>query len=390
MIPLFQVTSDVEESVRRFRDVMESGYIGEGHAVQEFEARLKSAWDCDRDVLAVNSCTSALQLALHLCDVKGRYVITTPNTCTATNTAIKAAGGIIVWADIDQFSGNICPQSIERIMRQRAVRTDGSISRAGMHSIGAIVCVDWGGSPCDYDELRKVARGLPIIEDAAHAYLTEYKGRHISNTGGDYVCFSFQAIKHLTTVDGGAIVVPPEQYDRARLLKWYGLDRKSSSSFRCAQTVNEAGFKYHMNNVNASIGLANMGPAADGVHASRGCAKYYSETIEMGNGVRYVPTFDDDSSYWIYTILVNRRDEFIQYMADHDVSASPVHARNDKHPCFTPRVKSPAHRAGIDYFSAYNVCIPCGHWVSANEAVRIAELVNVWNKEFEHYGQNSY
>jgi dTDP-4-amino-4,6-dideoxygalactose transaminase len=367
MIPLFKVNVETEECLSNVAEVLKSGYIGEGEWVELFESRLKSYWQSERRVLALNSCTSALELALHMCEVKDDYVISTPQTCTASNTAIISRGGKILWADVDQFTGNITADSVGKLIDKYGER------------VRAILCVDWGGTPVDYDEIRKVASGIPIIEDAAHSFLTLYKSKHISNTGGDYVAWSFQAIKHLTTGDGGALVVPVGMEKRAELLKWYGLDRKSSQNFRCSQTIGESGFKFQMNNIAAAIGIANMTKAVLSVFDSQIQALRYSEELAIGKRVVYVPLYDARSSYWIYTILVEDRDAFIKYLEVHDIAASPVHARNDRHPCFPPKTESPEDRKGIDYFSARNVAIPCGWWVTDQDQTRIIEIVNKWN-----------
>lgn len=365
MIPLFKVALDFNQTMPHVEYVLRSGYIGEGDMVKAFEQDLASEWGCTKRVISVNSCTSALELAFHLIGVKDKYVITTPQTCTATNTAIVSRGGIILWADVDQFTGNICPKSVDRL-----------IARHGTAAIAAICCVDWGGTACDYDELKKY--GIPVVEDAAHSYLTKYKGQHISMSGGDYVCFSFQAIKHLTSGDGGALIVPDDQVDRARLLRWYGLDRESGTSFRCVQNIQEAGFKFHMNNIAAAIGKANIPTARRAVEASRENALYYCENIKTEGRVIYIPLFDPESSYWLYTILVEDRDDFIAYLGENGVAASPVHARNDRHTCFPPRQVGGLDRAGVDYFSQYNVSIPNGFWLTAEDREKILALVNGW------------
>src|SRR5439155_15332209 len=100
-------------------------------------------------------------------------------------------------------------------------------------------------------------------------------GESLATAGGDYVCWSFQAIKHLTTGDGGALLPPAEQLERGRLLRWYGLDRRSTESFRCCQNIREAGYKYHMNDIAASIGLENLPHAERLVSIHRSNAAWY-------------------------------------------------------------------------------------------------------------------
>jgi len=333
VIRLFKVAM-APEAERAVADVLASGFIGQGPKVEEFEQALQETLDCPYPPLTTNSCTSALDLALHLIGVgPGDEVISTPMTCTATNGVIVNRGAQIVWADVNPFSGLISPEGVGRLVSRRTK---------------AIMAVDWGGKPCDYETLKSF--GVPVIEDAAHAFLATIGGESIARVGGDYVCWSFQAIKHLTTGDGGALLPPPEQLERGRLLRWYGLDRRSSESFRCAQKIEEAGFKYHMNDIAAAIGLANLDLAKRNVARHRANAQFYN------------PNADQESSWWLYTLLVPRRDEFIQEMAELGIEASPVHSRNDTHPAFPP-----GDLPGVDYFAEHEVAIPVGWWLTESE-----------------------
>ena len=260
-IPLFKVYMSKNAS-KKINKVLDSGFIGQGQKVDEFEKKLENLWQA-KNVLTVNSGTSALSLAYHLIGLKkGDEVITTPITCLATNSPLLALSCKIVWADVDPLTGLIDPEDVKKKITKRTK---------------AIVCVDWEGRPCDYDALKSF--GIPVVQDAAHSFMTYYKGKHIANSGGDYVCFSFQAIKHLTCIDGGVIKVPKEQFDRAKLLRWYGFDREGSSSFRCAQDVKECGFKYHMNDANAAVGIANLKGAQVNVFKSQMNAKDFCEFL---------------------------------------------------------------------------------------------------------------
>src|SRR5258705_572864 len=235
MIPLFKVAMhpSAPEMVRR---TLESGYIGQGLVVAEFEKAL--SYFFKSPILTTNSCTSALDLALHLCNVRpGDEVICTPLTCTATNGVVANRGATIVWADVLP-NGCIDPKSVYAHTTSKTK---------------AIMAVDWGGVRCDYQSLREIPGNIPIIQDAAHSF---HELDHIM--GGDITCWSFQAIKFLTTGDGGALACPSDQLGRAKLLRWYGLDRESSENFRGDQDIKEIGYKYHMNDIAASIGLANL------------------------------------------------------------------------------------------------------------------------------------
>lgn len=343
-------------------------YCGEGPKVAEFEKWFADlVGSRDNQPLALNSCTSALELALHLASThtRGFDVITTPMTCTATNGAIVRAGGRIVWADVDPVTGLIDPDDVQR-----------KVTRSTL----AIVAVDWAGRSCDYERLCGLKPGawgfldpIPVIQDAAHNLFPNLSpGKH-----GDYVCWSFQAIKHLTTGDGGALLVPPEQRDRARLLRWYGLDRESSADFRCAQDITEVGFKMHMNDIAASIGLANIPYAAGNVAQQRQNAAWYAKALRNVPNV-ILPPEDEKSSWWLYTVLVDDPQGFIKFLGEQGIGASPVHRRNDEHTAFylnayDGRRSEPL--PGVDAFASREVAIPVGWWLSGTDRERVAAAV---------------
>jgi dTDP-4-amino-4,6-dideoxygalactose transaminase len=358
MIPLFKVAM-AENVHERVAEVLHSGYVGQGPRVEEFEARFQALVDAPVRPVTVNSGTSSIDLALYLCGVgPGDEVITPPMTCVATQVHIVHRQARIVWADVDPLTGLIDPRDVAVKVTPRTK---------------AILAVDWGGAPCDYDVLKQF--GVPVIEDAAHALLARYRGESIARTGGDFVCWSFQAIKHLTAVDGGALLCPPSQVDRAKLLRWYGLDRDRGDAFRCSQDIVEAGWKYHMNDVSAAIGLANLPHAESVVRAHRENAQFYCETLREAQGVQ-VPRYNADSSWWLYTIHTPERDRFIRHMAEHEIMASPVHARTDKHTAFRKHYSGPL--PGVTRFSDSEVAIPVGWWLSNSERDRIVEAVFRW------------
>lgn len=358
MINLFKVFMS-EGAPDAVSNVLRSGYIGEGDAVKKFEKNLSDLWSVEKDsVTALNSATSALDLAMQLCNIgEGDEVIATPITCFATNVHLKHRKANIVWADVDLISGNInCDDVAKKI-------TD---------KTKAIIVVDYGGNACDYDRLRKFS--IPIIEDAAHAILTTYKREHIAKRGGDFVCFSFQAIKHLTCGDGGVIVVPTEMVERTKRLRWYGFDRDKSDSFRCSQDVKEAGFKYHMNNISASIGLSNLPHVQHIVNEHKRNAKVFCEKIK--NKKVIVPLYDKESSYWLFTILVNDRKEFVEYMKFKGIATSQVHNRNDIYTIFDEFRNHDLE--GVNSFSSSNISIPVGWWLKEEEIDHIVESINLW------------
>ncbi|MBU0707855.1 DegT/DnrJ/EryC1/StrS family aminotransferase [Patescibacteria group bacterium] len=351
------------ESVKKpLIDTLMSGYIGQGPRVEEFESLL-SKWIRNSNVLTVNAGTSALHLAYHMIiENSGDEIITTPMTCTATNTPIvNTKGGKIVWADVDPYTGLIDPDDIEKKITPR---TKG------------IVMVHLGGNPCDIDRINEIAKkhNLKTIEDAAHAFGSTYKGRRLGNNTSDFVMFSFQAIKHLTTIDGGALITKSkDDYKRGKLLRWYGIDREiKSEDLRCEEDVKEAGYKFHMNDVCAVVGVEMMKYVEEIIAKHRANAKFYNDNLK----VDYVKeSSDGKSAYWMYTIHIKggRRDEFIRYMKDNGVLVSKVHSRNDTHTMFKD---FKAELPGLEEYYKSMCSIPVGWWLAEKECVKIADLVN--------------
>jgi dTDP-4-amino-4,6-dideoxygalactose transaminase len=208
-----------------------------------------------------------------------------------------------------------------------------------------------------------------VIQDAAHHLFVDMDNR------GDYVCWSFQAIKHLTTGDGGALLTPPEQMERARLLRWYGLDRTSSADFRCSQDITEVGYKIHMNDIAASIGLANIPHAAWVVAQHQANAAWYARAIHDAPDIMVPPT-DPAASWWLYTLLVEDRAGLAHHLSSVGVASSPVHRRNDEHTAFAAFNREPL--PGVDSFAGKALTIPTGWWLSEADREHVAASVLEW------------
>lgn len=343
-----------------------SGYIGQGPKVDEFERAL-APWVGSPNGLLVNTCTSAIRLALRLAGVgPGTEVITTPQTCTASNTPILEQYADISWADIDPWTGNIDPLDVERKITGRTK---------------AIIAVHWGGYPCQLDELIAISRkyGVALIEDAAHAFGATYRGRKIGSYGS-YTTFSFQAIKHLTTIEGGLLVCPSvDDYRRGRLLRWYGIDRDTPrADLRCDENVVEAGYKYNFNDVGAAIGLEQLKYIGGILERHRANAKFYRERL---TGLKRVKLLnyqaDRESAYWLFTIRVDDRKGFQEYMKTQGIMVSQVHVRNDIHTAFKAFRRN---LPGVDEFTREQVSIPVGWWVSDEDREKIALAVEEWSR----------
>lgn len=360
MISLFKVHTppDIGTVVE---EVFASGMIAEGDKVVEFERAFGEKFGSSHTVM-LNSGTSALAMSARLLGIgPGDEVVTSPMSCFATFAPFHNAGVKLVWADIDPTTGNIDPEDVVRKVTPRTK---------------AVLAVHWAGQPFDYDALKSAAGDVPVVCDAAHALGAEYKGRPIAAVG-DMVIFSFQAIKHLTTVDGGALIVrDAETAARARRLRWFGLDRQYKGGSRWEQDIPEAGSKYHMNNVTAAIGLAQL-PYVDNILARhRLNGDRYDREIKNPCIEKLRRPGDVLSSCWVYSLLVDDPKGFQAHAMKNGVAADVVHVRNDRYSVF--KNFRDGHLPGLDSFSSRLMNVPVGWWLSAEDASRVIEVVNSW------------
>lgn len=358
MIPLIKpFIPNKERLLPRLEKIIYSGYIAEGDATAEFEQKL-SALLANPFCLALNSGTAALHIALTLIGVKeGDEVISTALTAEPTNTTIALTGAKVVFADVDINTGLISAESIEENITAKTK---------------ALMVVHYAGMVCNMDKINAISKqyGIPVIEDAAHAFMSKYDGKYVGSNSA-YTCFSFQAIKHLTTVDGGLLCLKTEEeYHRARKMRWFGLDKKIP---RLESDIAEAGFKYHMNNVNATIGLVQMEHLEENVLKYIENGKFFDQHLQGVEGVSLIPYYPNTApSYWLYTLKVERRDDFIKMMADNGIMASPLHLRNDRHRVFEAKN---AKLPNLDAFYNAFVHTPCGWWLSNEDKHKIVETI---------------
>jgi dTDP-4-amino-4,6-dideoxygalactose transaminase len=386
-IELFKVYMNPNAKVEVGK-VLDSGYIGQGTKVEEFEKMLFNYFSNDR-IVTLNSGTAGLHLALHLLKKpKETYegfsgmaysmhkwpginqddeILATPLTCTASNWPILANGFRIKWVDIDPKTLNMDLDDLERKITPKTK---------------AIIAVHWGGYPVDLDRLKSIQEKAfqlygfkpAIIEDAAHAFGSEYNGKRLGNHG-NMVMYSLQAIKHITAVDGGLLVLPHQDlFNRAKLIRWYGIDRNGNrKDFRCEADIEEWGFKFHMNDVCATIGMENLKDADYIISKHRSNAKFYDDNLKDVKGIATLDRNPNhNSAFWIYSMLVENRDGFYKWMKECGIVVSQVHERNDKHTC----VREYASRLpSLENTIGKVVSIPVGWWVTEEHREYIIECI---------------
>lgn len=359
-IPLFKVfLPDEEILMPRLRDVLYSGQISEGPPVAEFEKSF-GRFIGNENTLSFYSGTAALHVALILAGIKnGDKVISTAMTAEPTNMAIKHAGAEIIWADVDPKNGNLSAKSIDSVCEK-------------VKDIKAVMLVHYGGIPASLNEIRKVTQkhGIRLIEDAAHALGAKYNNKFI---GADTECtmFSLQAIKHMTTVDGGMLTLKEtDDLATGRRIRWFGIDRLAS---RTSVDITEVGYKYHMNNVNATIGLAQLEVIQNVIDRHVENGKYFDEHLLNIPGLN-ICTWDAEAepSYWFYTILAEKSRDLSKLLTENGIANSQVHKRNDQHTVFKSSLK---HLPGLDEFYSRMIHIPCGWWLDQEDREYIVNVI---------------
>jgi dTDP-4-amino-4,6-dideoxygalactose transaminase len=387
-IPLFKVFM-APSAAEKVSDVLNCGFIGQGPKVDELETNLSNTFGVFKNqVITFNSATSAEHLIYHMLKKPRVFttthesgqeifnwpgiseddeVLTTALTCTATNWPILANGLKLRWVDVDPTTMNI---SLEDLKTKLSEKTK------------IVTVVHWGGYPVDIDELIKIQNNFyqtygfkfMIVEDSAHAIGAELDGKKIG-TFNTISTFSLQAIKHITSVDGGFWISPYEELNRnAKLQRWYGIDREGPrADFRCENDIEEWGFKFHMNDVSATVGIENLKYIDSILDSHRSNGKFYNEVLQNVSGVTLLENSPrKNSSYWLYTMRVENRNDFMKYMSERGISTSRVHERNDKHTCVRQFVEP---LPNVDMVTQDMICIPVGWWVTQEDREYIVESI---------------
>lgn len=320
-------------------EVLDSNYLTEGEQVKLFEHEFSTEFNVP-NVVALNSGTSALELAYELAGItEGDEVLTPVFTCTATNLPLVHRKANIVFVDTD-YDLNI---NIEDVKKKITPKTK------------AIVFVHFGGNNRGLKELVDLCRErqIVLIEDAAQAIGSEYWGH------GDFTCISLQAIKILTAGDGGILLChKSEDAERAKRLRWFGFDRELKQKVGNCD-VSEAGYKYHMNNINAAIGRGNLMVIYELVEHRKRLAEIY-KTAGLISNAWLSGGFTDD-----YEGLKNK-------MADAGYEIGQAHYRNDMYTVFKPyKNDCPV----MDKIEGTYFFVPYHHGVTEEDARNICQLL---------------
>lgn len=338
-----------QEAAAEVEKVLKSGWLGCGPKTREFEDAF-AGYVGAKHCAAVNSCTSGLHLAFKLLDLKpGDEVITTAVTFISTNYVLLYEGLKPVFADIDPSTGCLDPISAAEHITQRT---------------RAVMLMHYGGYPCDLDAFYSLGAryGLHIIEDCAHAAGSRYKERPIGSHDSIQV-FSFDPIKNLTTGEGGALTTASDDYDhRLRRLRYLGIDKDSFTRHGQSNVNNrgwdynvvELGYRYHMSDIMAAIGLVQLKYLEDDNRRRREIAAFYSSELADVPGITLLKRHPNyESSRFMFAFLAENRDGLAEKLTENGVGICIHFQRNDRYPMYRP-----ADLPKTEYFCDHTLTLP--------------------------------
>lgn len=365
----------LDSEINEVVDSLKSGWLGTGPKVKKFEDNFKNYKNI-KHAVAVNSCTAALHLSLVALDLKhGDEVITTPMTFCATINAIIHAGGTPVLADIDPISMNIDPK---RIVEKVTNKTK------------CIIPVHFAGRPCDMNSIMAIAKDydIKVIEDCAHAIETTYHEKK-AGTFGNFGCFSFYVTKNLITGEGGMIISKNEKWiNRIKRLALHGLSKDAWKRFGDEgyqhYYVEEAGFKYNMMDIQASIGIHQLKRIEENWLRRQEIWNYYNENLsELSIVLPAQPENNTRHAYHLYTVLIDKnktgmsRDEFLTKMNDEKIGTGVHYLSIPEHPFYQKRfgwkLKDYPHAMKI---GRQTVSLPLSPKLTNNNVARVVKTVN--------------
>lgn len=339
-----------------------------GPNVDEFERRLEDYLTCGK-VVALSAGTAALHLGLVMLGVgKDDEVICQSFTFSASANPICYQGAKPVFVDSEPDTWNMCPIALERAIIDRKDVT-GKYPKA-------IIPVHLYGMPAKMDEINEIAKryGIPVLEDAAEALGSQYKGK-MCGTLGDYGAISFNGNKIITTSGGGALICPSE--DAAQRVKFYATQARENRPYYYHEVI---GYNYRMSNVCAGIGCGQMDVLSDHVARRQEIHDIYKSELSNIEGLTILdnPNSDFQSIFWLTTILISPKtgktpDEIRVALEKENIETRllwrPMHMQ--------PIYKDAPYYGGNVAESLFNrgLCLPSGSSLSDNDIHRVITAI---------------
>ena len=355
-----------KKSIKSIKNVLNSRWIGQGPLVDYLENVFVKRFAKNNSCIAVGSGTDALHLAYILSNLKkGDEVIAPVFTCTATNIPLLYHDIKIKFADIDPRTMNISLNHVEKLITKKTK---------------AIIFVNYGGIPCDLKRLNQLKKkhNLILIQDAAQSLGSKYKNKDIAEFS-DFTIFSFQAIKHITSGDGGILTFKNKKLlAKSRRIRWFGIDRIKKQGGTWENDIKEIGYKYQMTDISARLLLDSMKDFTKIISHRKKIFNTYKKFLSRNKYVKILDNFDKDltNSFWLCTILVkNKRVALQNYLRKFNIETNQVHFRNDRYSIFKKHIRKKSF-PNMDKVENNYLVIPMNLRISSKDAEFISKKIN--------------
>ena len=313
-----------KSSIKTIQGVLKSRWIGQGPLVDKFENVFQKKFAKNNSCIAVGSGTDALHLSFILANIKKDDEVICPVfTCTATNIPLLYIGAKIKFVDIDPLTMNISIDHLKKIVSKKTK---------------AIIFVNYGGIPANLKALNQIKKkyNLLLIQDAAQSLGSKYKKKNITNYS-DFTIFSFQAIKHITSGDGGLLCFKNKKLlNSARRIRWFGIDRIKKQGGTWENDITEIGYKYQMTDIAAAMGIAALSEFDEQSQIRKALFQVYEEELAGCERLRIIGSGykDREHAAWLFTIIVEERYKLQEKLRDNNIESNQVHFRNDRYSIF--------------------------------------------------------
>ncbi|WP_445720474.1 DegT/DnrJ/EryC1/StrS family aminotransferase [Flavobacterium sp.] len=358
MIPIYKPYMP-DNLMSELNNILYSGQLSYGKYGKQFESSLKEYIGCEY-ILTISSYNIAMQVVLSTLGLQfGDEVISSPVSCLASNQPFATKGLKVIWADINPYTGTLCPNDVEA-----KITTN---TKAIFHN-------HFCGYVGDIDAINAIGEkySIPIIDDGIEAFGSEFKGNKLGNVGTDMTVFSFQTVRLPNTIDGGAIVFKTEAlFEKAKIIRDYGIDRTmfrdEMNEINANYDIKFEGYGALMSEVNSLIGLRQIGSLNNLLIKQRINSTLWDNVIYELKGIKKLSITESTSpNFWVYGLISYNKIETIKKFRKQGFYATSVHINNNIYSIFNNKGKL----KGVSEFINYFVALPCGWWVE-NEQIKL-------------------
>tara|TARA_B100000795_G_scaffold54898_1_gene35966 strand:- start:855 stop:2006 length:1152 start_codon:yes stop_codon:yes gene_type:complete len=353
-----------KNSIKSLKKVLSGRWIGQGPLVDIFEKKFQKKFTNNLPCVAVGSGTDALHLAYLLAGIKKNDEVICPVfTCTATNIPLLYIGAKIKFADIDPDTLNISIDHVKKLITKKTK---------------AIVFVNYGGLPCNLKELNKIAKKnkIKLIQDAAQSLGSTYNYKPITDYS-DFTIFSFQAIKHISSGDGGLICFKDKTLEKkAYRMRWFGIDRLKKQGGTWENDIKEIGYKYQMTDLGACLLLESLKEFKKISSHRKKIFNIYLRKLKNNNLIKIInDTGEFTHSTWLFTIVTDKKDYLQKKLRLAKIESNQVHFRNDRYSIFKNFIKNKRF-PNMDFIEKKYLVLPVHTKMTIADAHYVANMVN--------------